>query len=668
LSLLMAAVGWWWSGSPPQYTGIDYAQRVDDYRGVPLRLFTTDHGAWRFPVDLQALDPRLLEALLRIEDSRFYHHHGVDPLAVIRAVWQLLTQGRVVSGASTITMQLIRLLRPQPRTVANKMAEMAAALQLERQLPKEEILALYLTLTPYGGNLQGVVAACRFYFGKDPQRLTLSEIALLIALPQAPERRRPDRHPQQAEVGRRQVLQRLLEVGEISGEEYHLALKQPIPTERRPTPALAAQLTQRLQREADNGRKSALRSTIDSDLQLQAEQVAAFYQSTLPQGTTLAALVVANEDGALRAHLGSGGYWQVSQLDLTRAIRSPGSTLKPFIYALGFEQGLIHPQTRVVDRPQSYQGYTPQNFDKRYRGEVTVARALQQSLNIPAITLLQEVGPAALLGLLRRTGVELKLPTGDLPGLALGLGGAGVTLEQLATLYLAIPRNGISIPIKSSFGAVGEEGVRLISPRAAWYLDRILADTPPPPGQTGLAAVRFKTGTSYGFRDTWAVGYSRDYTVAVWVGRVNGGYGEGETGLSRAAPLLLRLFELLPGSEQRWSLPQPDGVISVEDRALPLALQHFPPRSGTEILPPEIGYPKEGSQLSMTKLDSTSGAVLLRVRNGTPPYAWLVNGEKLVVSGDTAVTPWYPDGVGAAAITVIDRQGVRDKVSLWVGP
>ncbi|MFZ2870488.1 penicillin-binding protein 1C, partial [Zavarzinia sp.] len=526
---------------------------VLDASGQPLRAFQADDGRWRFTAQPADVDPRFIAMLTAYEDRRFRDHWGVDPVAVLRAAGQAVVAGSIVSGASTLSMQTARLIQPRPRTFGAKLIEMARALQLEAHLSKDEILGLYLTLAPYGGNLEGVRAASLFYFGKEPDHLTDGEAALLVALPQSPERRRPDRHEDVARRMRDEVLTRVAEAGVITEAAAREAMEEAVPVARLPAPFFAPHLAERLHR-ADPA-ASVIASMIDRDLQQKLEDLAARNIGQFEATANIAILVVANEGRRVVASVGSAGYFdrrRAGPIDMTMAVRSPGSALKPFIYGMGFEDLVCHPETIVVDRPTHFGGYAPKNFDRLYRGEVKLAEALQLSLNIPAVAVLDLVGPRRFSARLAASGVRLRLPDpGAEPSLPIALGGVGVTLRDLVTLYAALADGGRALPLRDRIHDEAGVPATLLSASAAWQVTAILRDTPPPPhllpgeSTSDGRQIAYKTGTSYGFRDAWAIGYDRDYTVGVWVGRPDGSFSPGRMGREAAAPLVFAAFSML---------------------------------------------------------------------------------------------------------------------------
>ncbi len=449
----VGGAGWWISslGSAPDGTNLQFSPRVTDRNGRLLRAYTTSDGRWRLPARIADVDPRFFDVLFAYEDRHFREHHGVDAPALVRAALQFVGSGRIRSGGSTLTMQVARLLEPRSgRTLAAKFRQIVRAIELERMLTKDQILSLYLELAPYGGNIEGIRAASLAYFGKEPRRLTLGEAALLVALPQSPEARRPDRSVNAARVAKDRVLNRFAALSHVPIDEISAAKAEMVPTGRRPMPMLAAHAADRAIGEGSPNNE--VRLTIDADLQKSLEELARErvrgLALTLGPDVSLAMLVVDNKDGAVVARVGSPDYFdtrRAGQLDLTRTLRSPGSTLKPFIYGLGFEDGFVHPETLIDDRPTRYGSYAPQNFDFTFRGTVTVRSALQLSLNLPALAVLDRVGASRLTARLSSAGASLILPEGETPGLAIGLGGAGITLSDLVMLYSGIARLGSDI-------------------------------------------------------------------------------------------------------------------------------------------------------------------------------------------------------------------------------
>jgi penicillin-binding protein 1C len=646
-----------------------------------LRAYTTAEGAWRLPADLAQTDPKFVRFLLAYEDQRFRAHPGVDVLAIGRATWQAASHGRIVSGASTLTMQLARLMEPSSRTFGAKLTEMGRALQIEQRLSKDEILAAYLTFAPYGGNLEGVRAASLAYFGKEPRRLTDAEAALLVALPQAPETVRPDRFPQGARTARDKVLRRMQERGLIDARALETALREPVPVARQEFPLSAPHLADRLIREQPNER--IVQTSIDGDLQRALLEIARRYQMHLEPSATIAILAVENRSRQVRGYVGSSDFFanrRFGQNDMVTAIRSPGSALKPFIYAMAFDALAAHPETTMPDVALRFGDYAPKNFDGRFRGQISAREALQASLNIPAVALLDRVGPLRFVQRLSEAGVPLAFPTeAKLPGLPVALGGVGISLEGLVTLYADLADQGNAAPL--SFGAVPTEAAALeplMSAKSAYYVTSILLDTPPPPrflaagNRRDAQPIAYKTGTSFGFRDAWAVGYTRDYTIGVWVGRPDGTFSAGRMGRADAAPILFEAFDLLPKGESALPASVPQGVIAADNANLPANLRQFRVRPGATVgdvaaaRNVRIAYPIDGATLELAGADEPLPALTLQAKGGALPLRWLVNGLPVDSQPYRRQAQWNPDGRGQVRVTVIDREGNSASSAVWI--
>jgi penicillin-binding protein 1C len=643
---------------------------VVDRHGKLLRAYAMADGRWRLPVDAKAnVDPGYLKLLFAYEDKRFYFHHGIDPLALSRAALQLGSRGRIVSGGSTITMQLARLMEPRrERSVHAKLRQMVRAVEIERQLTKDQILNLYLALAPYGGNLEGIRAASIAYFGKEPKRLSLAEAALLVALPQSPENRRLDRHPEEARAARDRVLDRMVEDGQISNEDAVAAKAVAVPRMRQPIPILAPHSADRAV--ASFKDIPVISLTLDGSLQKALEALARDRAIALGPNISLGILAVDNESGDVLARVGSPDYFdaqRAGQVDMTRAVRSPGSTLKPFIYGLAFEDGFVHPESLIDDRPIRFGDYAPQDFDMSFQGTVPVRRALQLSLNVPAIALLDRVGASRLSSRLKQAGGNLVLPKDEVPGLAMGLGGVGVTLQDLVQLYAGIARLGTTRPLREIVDVNDglRDPLRLMDQVAAWQVGNVLMGTPPPENAPHNR-IAFKTGTSYGYRDAWSVGFDGRMTIGVWVGRPDGAPVPGLVGRTAAAPILFDAFARtgkLPMPLQR----PPKGVLIANNASLPLPLRRFRPlgelvRTGSEQAP-HIQYPLNGSQIDAGGSDGASfSAMPVKVAGGVLPMTMMVNGVAAGEIDSRRQRLVDPPGPGFVRLTVIDATGAADTV------
>jgi penicillin-binding protein 1C len=643
---------------------------VVDRDGRLLRPFTLPNGLWRLPATGHDVDPRYLSMLVAYEDGRFYDHRGVDGRALLRAAAQRLLRGHVVSGGSTLTMQVARLIEPRrERTLTAKLRQIARAFAIERAVGKRGVLERYLMLAPFGGNLEGVRAASLAYFGKEPLKLTIAEAALLVALPQSPEARRPDRSPEVARIARDRVLDRAAARGVVSAEEAAAAKRQPIPRTRKPFPELAAHAAE--EAVAADRQAKTIRLSIDARLQAKLELLAKESLARLGPKLSAAIVVIDNRTGEIRARVGSADADDPSRegaIDMSRAPRSPGSALKPFIYALAFEEGLAHPETVLFDRPMRYGAYAPENFDLGYQGTVTARKALQMSLNLPAIELLADVGPATFLARLHGAGAEIALPRDTPVGLAIGLGGVGVSLMDIARLYAGFARGGEAPAlIERLDGGRAIIGPRRVTdPVAAWYIADILRGVAPPANALS-GRIAFKTGTSYGFRDALAVGFDRRDTIAVWVGRPDNGPTPGLIGREAAAPILFDAFERL-GRDIELIRP-PKGVLGVSaSAALPPPLRHLrkdAPKTmaATETPALKIAYPPDGARIDLGSGEGVRDSPLaLKALGGVPPFAWFVNGEPVGEADLRRQSAWRPDGAGFARVTVVDGKGASDAV------
>ncbi len=646
---------------------------VVDRQGAVLRAFTNRGGVWRLPARVDQVDPLYLKMLLAYEDRRFRYHPGVDPAAIVRALGQWLTNGRVVSGASTLTMQTARLLTPHRRSFAGKLAEMLRALQLEGRRGKDEILSMYLTLAPFGGNLEGVRAASLAYFGKEPRRLTPGQAALLVALPQAPSTTRPDRYPIAAKAARDKVLRAMERAGVLSRKRAHEAMQAPAPARRRAMPFDAPHLARRLLARRPERRARVIRTSIDRQLQRAVQTMVRDAAGGLGRKATIAVLVVENKSRKVRAYVGSSDFFdraRAGQVDMIAAMRSPGSALKPFVYGMGFDDGVIHPETIIADVPTRFGDYQPENFSGVYHGEVSIREALQQSYNVPAVKLLDRIGPGRLAARLRQVGARLTFDAGRArPGLPLALGGVGISLADLTMLFTGLANGGMVAPLSVlENGTAGTPAGRpVVSKVAAYYLARILEDAPPPAdfvaGRNTRRArkIAYKTGTSYGFRDAWSVGYDGAYTIGVWVGRPDGTPSPGRYGRNTAAPILFRAFGLLPPAPPPAPGRPPPGVVLAENADLPAHLRRFDSvaRNLAATAPLSIAFPPGGAIVELERKRRGPGydALPLAAAGGRKPLKWLVNGRPIASNRYRRQASWTPDGEGFVRITVIDADG-----------
>jgi len=623
--------------------------------GTLLRAFTVADGRWRMGTSLDAVDPDYVAMLLAYEDRRFFSHNGVDPLALARAGAQALRSGGIVSGGSTLTMQVARLIEDgSTGEFDGKLRQIRVALALERRLSKTQILELYLHHAPFGGNLEGIRAASLAYLGKEPRRLTPAEAALMVALPQSPAQRRPDRHHTRATEARDRVLARMIRAGVMDEDRASAAMTERVPHSRQPFPALAAHLGDRLR--AAHPERTTHRTTIDASLQTRLERVARDAVAGRGERLSAAILLADHATGEILASVGSAHYTDDARegyVDMTRALRSPGSTLKPLVYAMAFDDGLAHPETLIEDRPASFGGYAPQNFDRQFRGTLRVREALQLSLNIPVVTLTEAVGPVRLMAALRRAGVTTALPGDSAPGLAVALGGVGVSLEGLVTLFATLARGGETLALRATAEETPAPARRLVSAESAWQVSDILAGAPPPPGAPANR-LAYKTGTSYGHRDTWAIGYDGAHVAGVWMGRADGTPVPGAFGADLSAPVLFEVFaRLKPALDPQG--PPPPATLTVANAQLPPPLQRFRARGavfGPAADAPVLTFPPDGAEL-----DTGGGPLAVKVANGVAPFTWLADGKPVAVGLRDRETLIDVSGPGYVTLSVIDSQG-----------
>ncbi|MBS0194809.1 MAG: penicillin-binding protein 1C [Proteobacteria bacterium] len=691
--------------------------------GTPLRAFPDSEGIWRYPTTPEEVSPLYLQALLTYEDRWFWRHPGINPVALVRAAGQWARNGRIVSGGSTLTMQVARIIDPaagNDRSLASKLRQILRALQLEAHLSKRQILTLYLDRAPFGGTIQGVQAASWAYLGKPAKQLSHAEAALLAVLPQTPSRLRPDRNAALARAARDKLLQRMADLHEWTRAQVADARIEPVVTRQLQQPMLAALLAQRLKSEyAAKGRGDCAGSgaqevaachgsgpprivtTIDADLQRALEARVTAYFANLPERTSAALLVVDNQSLEARAYVGSvvfGDPQRLGHVDMVRAWRSPGSTFKPFLYGLALDDGLIHSESLLMDAPQSFGDYRPGNFDTRFSGPVGAAEALRLSLNVPAVDLLDRVDPVRFYARLANAGVVLKMPRGAQPNLSMILGGDGVTLEDLVGAYTALHRGGIAGRVRLTPDAPITDR-RLLSPGAAWIVTAIL-DANPRPGSRldtfdpgNRPPVAWKTGTSYGFRDAWAIGGTRRYTVGVWVGRPDGTPLPGQYGAITALPLFFQVIDSLPRRAGDAAPVPPPASVHQIDICWPLGTAYDPAHPElcarkmqawtlNDAVPPTLGDRDArlwAAGLQPLRVDAKTGQRLSAdcsqphtVRETAiarwPALAspWLSAAERAASTPPPLARDCAPDGLDVVAPMQID--GVADRATLARAP
>jgi len=654
---------------PPLERAGGLSVMVTDREGRPLRAFATPDGRWRFAGDLEKIDPDFIDALLRVEDKRFYDHRGTDWLGLTRALGDSVLAGRVVSGGSTLTMQTARMLEPRDRNIGSKLIEIARAWQIERRLSKDEILSLYLSLTPYGGNLEGVRAASWSYFGHEADKLSKDEIALLIALPQSPEARRPDRRPEAAERARNWVAKKLSRYGTFTEGDVEDVATLSVPGRRRDFPDRAWHGTAKALME---GPREDVRSTLNAGLQAEVERIALTRAEAEGPDVQVAVLVVHIPTRAVRAVAGSAtrerpGGW----LDLTAQARSPGSTLKPFIYAMAFDDGTAAPDTRVADLPTRFASYQPENFDRMFRGDVRVSDALQHSLNIPAVAMLERVGPERFAAQLAAAGARPRISGGadHEAGLAIALGGAGLTARELAVLYAALGDGGVAKPLvwraDEEDANYEADGQRLVSAESASEILDILRKAPTPAGRIpgSLTAhapqIAFKTGTSYGFRDAWAAGVSGQHAIIVWVGRADGAPRPGATGHETALPVL---FEVADRAAHHL---QDEGEATLRLTSEKRLRSQGAMKSLEQVGAPQILFPPSESELWAGPVNGRAPRGFVLAGRGEGQLSWYIDG-KPCDTDDAGAPVWAPTQEGFYTVTAVDSKGRSSRVRVRV--
>lgn len=573
LSVSALAVALMWIPFPDEKLYPKQAYRFYDRHQTLIAQIISEDGFFRMHVPYEKLSPLFVRALLLHEDQYFHQHPGVNPLAILRAAVQNISHGRIVSGGSTLTMQLARMLDRQPRTMSAKLLETFRAFQLEIRYSKEEILAFYLSMAPYGGNLEGIEAASYAYFNKSSQSLSASESALLIAIPKSPNRFRPDRNPDEARDARDEILKRMFDGGLIDSDQYRRAIIEPVPTYRHPVQNIIPHSAWHY-RFKEPGHYE-WHTTIDENMQLQSLRMLQQLLMSLKQYniTNGSIVVIDNRTREIRVAVGSSDYGAQESLganDGCRAPRSPGSTLKPFLYGLAMQEGLVAEKTVLFDIPVNYGGYSPQNYSRDFAGPVTLREALTESLNIPAVTLSKLLGIEKLHKLLLDGGLSTLDQSSHYYGLPLVLGGVEARLIEMVNLYASLANKGVYQPYRMIRDQPeGGDSRHILTPEASWLVTHILTDVNRPDFPTSWQfsksrpTVAWKTGTSYGHQDAWSIGYTPELTIGVWLGNFDASPSKGLVGSHAAAPLLFDLFQAFQPASATW-FAKPEGVTERE--------------------------------------------------------------------------------------------------------
>ena len=544
---------------------VEYSQLVTDRDGKILHAYLSPDDKWRMYATLDEITPELATAIIWKEDKNFRRHPGVDPLALSRAAWRNLITGRRTSGASTIPMQVIRLLEPRPRTYKSKIIEMFRATQLSMLYSKDEVLQLYLNLVPYGGNIEGVKAASLLYLGKTPEQLSLAEITALSVVPNRPGSLRPGAYNSAIIESRNEWLDYFASNKVFDQDLIEIARLEPFEPVRRPAPAFAPHWSQRMR--SISPAEQIISSSLDFEKQQLTEQTLQRHHRRLRQQEihNLSAVVLDNRSGEIVAYVGSADFSDAlhsGQVDGLTALRSPGSTLKPLLFAMAMDSGMITPATVLLDVPTEFSGYRPRNFDRSYRGKVTVSDAIASSLNVPAVRMLDEFGVERFRSRLASCGTPSMTDQQGRLGLSMVLGGCGIRPIELASLYQAIANEGMHRVPRARPGNSTDTS-RLFSPQTAWALADMLTGLQRPDLPKGYEyaldriKIGWKTGTSYGRRDGWSVGFSRDYTILVWAGNFSGQGIPELTGAGIATPILFDLFQAVDKTSRKAWFPVP---------------------------------------------------------------------------------------------------------------
>ena len=546
-----------------------YSTVVTSDKNEVIHAFLSKDDKWRFKIRSDEMHPDLKTAFINKEDKYFYYHPGINFVAIARAAFNNVVQNKKTSGASTITMQVVRLLEPRDRTYLNKFVELFRALQLEWNYSKEEILELYINYVPYGSNIEGVKAASLLYFQKSPEQLSLAQIVSLTIIPNRPVSLNPQRHADKLMIERNKWLNRFKEEGLFNNEDIEDALKENVYAKRIALPRKAQHLSIRLHKKYPS--LTEINTNIKLTTQERIQIILENYMVRIKQLAihNSAIIVFNNETKKTEAYIGSQDFNDITfegQVDGVNSIRSPGSTLKPFIYGMAFDKGNLTPKMNIEDIPTNFDGYKPTNFDEHFNGLISVEKSLAYSLNIPAVKTIEQLTPKVFTQALVKSGFkQIKRDQAHL-GLSVALGGCGVTLEELTHLYTIFSQKGLlfNYPIlqedSSSFASP------VLSEASSYMVSEILTQITRPDLPNNMQSsfhvphIAWKTGTSFGRKDAWCIGYNQKYTIGVWVGNFDATGIHELTGTDIATPLLFEIFNTLDyNSQQHWFF-KPKGV------------------------------------------------------------------------------------------------------------
>lgn len=621
----------------------------------PVHVFHTRDEKWRILTKVEEVDPLYIKTLIQKEDKYFRSHPGVNPFALMRAAYQWLRHGHVVSGGSTITMQTARLLEPRSRKMTSKLIESFRALQLEWHYSKNDILSMYMTLAPFGGNIEGINAASLSYFQKPPARLHPSEVALLVALVQSPTRLHPFHYPERAIKAREKLLNFMAAEQLITHESAALYQLASLPVTKAKFPREIPHLAWRLKNQFP--KKTAIHTSIDLELQKRVEFLLTSYSTYLPERSNTAILIIDHKLNKPVAYIASRDFYAVEEhgfVDYITAFRSPGSTLKPFIFGLGFDLGLLKPDTYLLDERRRFGAYYPRNFDKDIHGVVKAEEALAMSLNIPVVALLNQIGVMRFLGTIKEAGINPQLPHSfESPSLAIALGGLGMSLEQLVTLYSGLAREGNVMPLSYLERDTQEAGHMIFSAQASRQVTTILATD-----LDGNHPISLKTGTSYGYRDAWVLGYDRRYVIGIWTGIPDGTPMNALSARNLVVPLLQKVLTVLPKNTE----------ISASPASPTLSLKKLASsneQQGVNKILPTLIFPIDDTSVELEKVGDHFKAMPLTVTGGKRPYTWLIDGKPLLATWQQKQS-WTPPKTGYYTIAVVDANGQVDRAHIEI--
>ncbi len=548
---------------------IEYSTVITSNKGEMINAYLTSDDKWRMKTELNEISPLLRKTIVAKEDKYFYYHPGVNPFSVGRAFVKNLLRMKRTSGASTITMQVARVLEPGRRNIFSKARETFRAFQLEWKYSKNEILQMYLNLVPYGGNIEGVKTAAFLYFNKNPDHLSLAEITALSIIPNRPSSLVMGRYNDRIVTERNRWLHKFATDRVFSKKEIEDALAEPLHATRNTVPHYIPHLSLKLKRQAGLSDQTIIRTSIDLNTQLKAEKIVEDYirVQKLRNIKNAAVVIVDNKTNKVISYIGSSNFYDTTdggQVNGANAVRQPGSTLKPILYALCFDEGLLTPKTMITDVPVNYEGYAPENYDKKFNGFVTSQYALEHSLNIPAVKQLRQLGQEKLIQALVQSDFKQVQKDRRKLGLSMILGGCGTSLEELTGLFAAFANNGKFRPLSFLQEESNATSRTLVSPAAAYMINEILSKVNRPDFPLNWSAtehmpkIAWKTGTSYGRRDAWSIGYNKNYTVGVWVGNFSGVGVADLSGANIATPLLFRIFNTIDYDNDREWFNQPE--------------------------------------------------------------------------------------------------------------